>query len=129
MCCRKQYWRETLNRPQAQEIPPPKTYNVSPEGVNVQDGSFVYEKGSLAIGASENALSLSHFYIGGHQTINKVRALGPRWGVNYDIYIFDKKHMSIFGKRTKKRYTLGDTVKFKVSGADMNKKTIDYDIV
>lgn len=46
-----------------------------------------------------------------------------------DFYIFDKKHMSIFGKKTKKRYTLGDTVKFKVSGADMNKKTIDYDIV
>ncbi len=43
-----------------------------------------------------------------------------------DYYTFEKKHMSIYGKKTKKKYTLGDKVKFKVKGADMNKKTIDY---
>jgi hypothetical protein len=82
---------------QAQEIPPPKSYNVSPEGVNVQDGAFVYEKDSLAIGASESALSLSHFYTGGHQATNKNRALGSRWGVNYDIYVYDKKRVAPIG--------------------------------
>mgnify|MGYP003440276540 FL=1 len=43
-----------------------------------------------------------------------------------DFYMFDKKHMAILGKKTKKRYMLGDNVKIKVMGADMNKKTIDY---
>jgi ribonuclease R len=43
-----------------------------------------------------------------------------------DFYIFDKKHMRISGKKTKKKYMLGDNVSFKVKGADMNKKTIDY---
>jgi ribonuclease R len=45
-----------------------------------------------------------------------------------DYYIFDKKGMSILGKRTHKKYTLGDTIKFVVKNADMNKKVIDYQI-
>ncbi|ETB63602.1 TPA: ribonuclease R [Candidatus Nomurabacteria bacterium] len=46
-----------------------------------------------------------------------------------DFYDFDRKHMRIIGKKTHKKYTLGDKVKFKVIKADMNKKTIDYDII
>lgn len=46
-----------------------------------------------------------------------------------DFYEFDRKHMRIIGKKTHKKYTLGDKVKFKVIKADMNKKTIDYDII
>lgn len=46
-----------------------------------------------------------------------------------DYYTFDKKRMSISGKKTHKKYTLGDTVQFKVTSADMNKKTIDYIII
>ncbi len=46
-----------------------------------------------------------------------------------DYYVFDKKFMSIKGQKTHKKYTLGDKVKFKVKGADMNKKTIDYEII
>ncbi len=46
-----------------------------------------------------------------------------------DYYIFDKKFMSIKGQKTHKRYTLGDKLKFKVKGADMNKKTIDYELI
>ena len=50
----------------------------------------------------------------------KIRELGN------DYYMFDKKHMRIIGKKTKKAFMLGDKVKFKVTGADINKKTIDY---
>ncbi|HUC88563.1 MAG TPA: ribonuclease R [Candidatus Paceibacterota bacterium] len=46
-----------------------------------------------------------------------------------DYYVFDKKNMSITGKKTHKRYTLGNKVRFEVIGADMNKKTIDYALV
>lgn len=46
-----------------------------------------------------------------------------------DYYTFDKKYMSISGKKTHKKYTLGDTVHFKVKDADRNKKTIDYTLV
>jgi len=46
-----------------------------------------------------------------------------------DYYIFDKRYMSISGKKSHKKYTLGDKVRFKVLGADMNKKTIDYELI
>jgi len=46
-----------------------------------------------------------------------------------DYYIFEKKNMSLIGKKTKKKYTLGDKVKFKVTKADINKKTIDYILI
>lgn len=45
-----------------------------------------------------------------------------------DYYTFDKERMSIRGKRTHNKYTLGDKVKFIVKNADMNKKTIDYEL-
>ncbi|MEK7585882.1 MAG: ribonuclease R [Patescibacteria group bacterium] len=46
-----------------------------------------------------------------------------------DYYEFDKKYMSIKGKKTHKKYTLGDKLKFKVRAVDRNKKTIDYEII
>jgi ribonuclease R len=46
-----------------------------------------------------------------------------------DYYTFDKKYMSIVGKRSHKKYTLGDRVHFQVKDADRNKKTIDYILV
>lgn len=46
-----------------------------------------------------------------------------------DFYVFDKKMMSIRGQKTHKKYTLGDKVRFKIIKADMNKKTIDYEIL
>jgi ribonuclease R len=46
-----------------------------------------------------------------------------------DYYTFDKEGMSIRGRKSHKKYTLGNTVQFKVKNADMNKKTIDYKII
>lgn len=46
-----------------------------------------------------------------------------------DYYIFDRKQMCIRGKRSHKKYTLGDIVKFKVTNTDMNRKIIDYILI
>lgn len=43
-----------------------------------------------------------------------------------DFYQFDKKNYSLVGEKTKKRYRLGDPIKFKVMGADLERKTLDY---
>ena len=43
-----------------------------------------------------------------------------------DFYQFDKKHYSLVGEKTKKKYRLGDPIKFKVMGADLERKTLDY---
>ncbi len=46
-----------------------------------------------------------------------------------DYYIFDQKNYCIVGQKTKKKYTLGDKVKIKVAAADLEKKTLDYQLV
>ena len=45
-----------------------------------------------------------------------------------DFFAFDKKGMSITGKRTHRKYTLGDKIKFSVKNTDQNRKTIDYQL-
>ncbi|HEU0081013.1 MAG TPA: ribonuclease R [Candidatus Paceibacterota bacterium] len=43
-----------------------------------------------------------------------------------DHYDFFEKSYAVVGERTGKKYALGDTVRFKVMGADMEKRTLDY---
>lgn len=46
-----------------------------------------------------------------------------------DFYIFNEKKMELVGQKKKKVYRLGDRVKIKVRGVDLEKKTIDYVLV
>ena len=46
-----------------------------------------------------------------------------------DFYIFNDKKYSVVGEKTGQVLTLGDTIKFKVVGADLDKKTLDYALV
>ncbi len=50
-------------------------------------------------------------------------------GMNEDFYVFNEKKLELLGQRRKKRYRLGDRVKVKVRGVDLEKKTIDYALV
>lgn len=50
----------------------------------------------------------------------KLRDLGG------DFYNLDQKNYCLVGEKTKKKYSLGDAVKFKVVSADMERKTLDY---
>jgi len=45
-----------------------------------------------------------------------------------DYWTFDEKTYTIRGERTGKKYTLGDPISFKVVGADLDKKTLDYKV-
>ncbi len=49
--------------------------------------------------------------------------------IGNDFYIFEKENYRIIGKNTKKRYTLGDIVKISVKSVDLEKKSIDYELV
>lgn len=46
-----------------------------------------------------------------------------------DFFIFNEKKLELVGQKTKKKYTLGDRVKIKVKGVDLERKTIDYVLV
>ncbi len=53
----------------------------------------------------------------------KIRDLGD------DYYTFDKKTYSVVGQKTKERFTLGNPIKFKVVAADLDRKTLDFEVV
>jgi ribonuclease R len=46
-----------------------------------------------------------------------------------DFYLLDQKQYRVTGQKTKKTYTLGDRVKFKIAGANVDRKTLDYILV
>ncbi|MEO5635037.1 MAG: RNB domain-containing ribonuclease, partial [Candidatus Paceibacterota bacterium] len=46
-----------------------------------------------------------------------------------DFYIFNEKKLELIGQKKKKKYRLGDKVKIKVRGVDLERKTIDYILV
>lgn len=54
----------------------------------------------------------------------KVRDLKPE-----DFYSLDEKTYSLKGEKTGTKFTLGDTVKFKIVGADMERRVLDYVLV
>jgi ribonuclease R len=46
-----------------------------------------------------------------------------------DYYSLLEKAYAVVGEKTKKRYTLGDAVRFKIVSADLERKTLDYALV
>ncbi len=49
--------------------------------------------------------------------------------IGNDYYIFEKENYRIIGKNSKKRYTLGDKVKVRVKSVDLERKSIDYELM
>ena len=46
-----------------------------------------------------------------------------------DFYELDQKNYALIGSRNGKKYSLGDKVKFKITNADLDRKTLDYILV
>jgi ribonuclease R len=46
-----------------------------------------------------------------------------------DFYIFEKDNYRIIGKKTRKSYTLGDSVTILVKMVDLERKSIDYELI
>jgi len=46
-----------------------------------------------------------------------------------DFYIFNEKKLELLGQKKKNRYRLGDRVKIKVKGVDLERKNIDYILI
>ena len=49
--------------------------------------------------------------------------------INDDYYVFDEKHLSLIGERTKKVFKLGDEVKVRVSKVDMSAYEVSFDLI
>ena len=53
----------------------------------------------------------------------KIRDIGD------DFYTLDEKNYTLKGEKTGRKFTLGDSVKFKVVSADMERRVLDYALV
>ena len=46
-----------------------------------------------------------------------------------DYYVLQERSYAVVGEKTKKKYALGDSVRFRVASADVERKTLDYRLV
>mgnify|MGYP000222732215 CR=1 FL=1 len=53
----------------------------------------------------------------------KIKELGNAFN---DFFEFNKKTYSISGQKSKRKFTLGDPIAFKVAAADLDRKTLDF---
>lgn len=60
---------------------------------------------------------------------NLIEGLVKVDSLNDDYYTYDETTFALIGKKNKRGYRLGDSVKVKVVGADKNKKTIDFEVL
>ena len=60
---------------------------------------------------------------------NKCEGLVPMRDLDDDYYELDERNYCLIGRRTHKRYTLGDTVKVQVARCNLEKKQLDFALV
>jgi len=57
---------------------------------------------------------------------SKCEGLVPVRDLKDDHYVYDEKNFCLIGRRTHKRYTLGDSLKVQVASVNMERRTIDF---
>jgi ribonuclease R len=57
---------------------------------------------------------------------SKCEGLVPVRDLKDDHYVFDERNFCLIGRRTHKRYTLGDPLRIKVAAVNMERRTIDF---
>lgn len=60
---------------------------------------------------------------------NTIEGLVHISNIDDDYYVFDERHLTLIGERTKKIYRLGDSIKVKVERVDLDNHEIYFDIV
>ena len=60
---------------------------------------------------------------------NKCEGLIPMRDLDDDYYEFDERNYCLVGRRTRKRYALGDTIKIQVARCNLEKKQLDFALV
>jgi ribonuclease R len=59
----------------------------------------------------------------------KCEGMVPLRELGDDFYVFNRKSYTVEGQKSKKKYRLGDKVRFRVMKADLDAKTLDYKLI
>ena len=60
---------------------------------------------------------------------NKCEGMIPVRTLTDDFYEFDEAEFALIGNRTKVRYTIGDTIKIKVTATNLDKRQLDFELL
>ncbi len=94
------------------------------ESKKLKQVEYMSDKIGQAFEGTVSGVSEYGIYVEENET--KSEGMINNRNIGNDFYEFDKKTYSITGQKTKKKFTLGDPIKFKVMGADLDKKTLDF---
>jgi ribonuclease R len=64
------------------------------------------------------------FYV--EESATKAEGLVRMHALTDDYYELDAKNYRLIGKRVKKRYALGDCIRVRLVGADLERRTLDF---
>ena len=67
------------------------------------------------------------FYV--ELTENKCEGMVPLRDLDDDIYEFDERNYCLWGRRTHKRYSLGDEIRIKIASANLERRQLNFALV
>ncbi|MBR5613729.1 MAG: VacB/RNase II family 3'-5' exoribonuclease [Clostridia bacterium] len=104
--------------------------------VNAADAEIAWKNVKKAeymadhIGEKHTA-SITHVTANGFfaELANTVEGFVPARTIEDDLYVMNENGLSLDGMRTKRKFTIGDTVEIKVAAVDLGEAKIDFEVV
>lgn len=97
------------------------------ESIKYKQVEFMMNKVGTELDAVISGVTEWGMYVEDPNT--KVEGMVRLKDIEGDFFELDQKNYCIRGQRTKKKYSLGDTVKVKLMNADLDRKTLDFKLV
>ena len=97
------------------------------ESIKYKQVEFMQDKIGTEINATISGVTEWGMYVEDPDT--KVEGMVRIKDIEGDFFELDQKNYCLVGSRTKKKYSLGDSVKVKLISADLDRKTLDFKLV
>ena len=94
------------------------------ESIRLKQVEFMQERIGIELTGTISGVTEWGLYI--EETETKAEGMVHVRNLGDDFYSLDQKNYCLVGERSKKKFSLGDAVRFKIIGADPERKTLDY---
>lgn len=94
------------------------------ESIKYKQVEFMKEKVGQEFDGTITGVTDWGIYIEEKET--KAEGMAKLRDLQDDFYVLDEKNYAIVGQKTGKKFSLGDSVRFRITGADVERKTLDY---
>ncbi len=97
------------------------------ESIRYKQVEFMQDKVGQVFDATISGVTEWGMYVEDPET--KVEGMVRLKDMDGDFYELDEKNYAIVGQRTKKKFSLGDSVRVKLIASDLDRKTLDFKLV